>query len=377
MKTSCIRVLQYLLLSLVLACVARQACAQEPTERVILFIIDGLAAEAPARINMPRYSQLKKQGIYYQAMHLVLPGHPKKSPEYPWSCSLPNPMLMSGTPFIGTDGIGENLLQHSFDPKETAFIVNAHSYLDVSGGFGTYISKPRNPDSLVIDLTIEAMKKQDFTFMRVHLQQAGIKGMRVSEEKYSDLPDYRNIWHKESRYREAVETADEQLGRFVDWLKAEDLWSGTLLMICGDHGQANEGWHEPYSAESNVTPLLLVGAGVRSATTFKYCEILDVAPTIADVLKKKQPAFSCGRILKEAFNENTEVPNVPQTIKRLNKVLIKANSFPEPRKKRLSDKGLLTLDDLGVWHKTEAKSDFEKFTAQQEAILKAGIDQPE
>ena len=79
-----------------------QACAQEPPDRVILFIIDGLAAEAPTRIEMPRYIELKEQGVYYQAMHLVLPGHPKKSPEYPWSCSLPNPMLMSGTCLLYT-----------------------------------------------------------------------------------------------------------------------------------------------------------------------------------------------------------------------------------------------------------------------------------
>ena len=371
MKTACISVLQYLILFLGLACFVRQACAQEPAERVILFIIDGLATEAPARIDMPRYNQLKNQGVYYQTMHLVLPGHPKKSPEYPWSCSLPNPMLMSGTPFIGTDGIRENLIQHSFDPKETAFIVNAHSYLDVSGGFGTYISKPRNPDSLVVDLTIKAMEQQKFTFMRVHLQQAGIKGMRVSKEKYSDQPDYRNIWHKKSRYREAVKTADEQLGRFVDWLKSENLWDGTLLMICGDHGQANEGWHEPYSAASNVTPLLLVGAGVRRTVSFKYCEILDIAPTIAHVLKKKQPALSCGRILYEAFDKNAQAPKVPQTVKRLNQVLIKANSLPEPQKKLLSDKGFLALDGLGVWHKTEARSDFEKFTSQQQEILES------
>ena len=371
MKTACTRALQILLLSLGLSCMVGQACGQEPPDRVILFIIDGLAAEAPTRIEMPRYNELKKQGVFYQAMHLVLPGHPKKSPEYPWSCSLPNPMLMSGTPFIGTDEIGKNLIQHAFDPKETAFIVNAHSYLDVSHDFGTYVSKPRNPDSLVIDLTIKAMKQQKFTFMRVHLQKAGIHGMRVSKEKYSDQPDYRNIWHKESRYRKAIETADEQLGRFVDWLKSENLWDGTLLMICGDHGQANEGWHEPYSAESNVTPLLLVGAGVRTPRTFQYCEILDIAPTIADVLKKKQPALSRGRILREAFDENAVAPKVPQSVKRLNKVLIKAHSLSDSQKKLLSDKGFKTLDDLGVWHKTEAGSDFEKFTSQQEAILES------
>ena len=145
MKTTCSRVLQYLLLSLVLAFLAQPACGQEPAKRVILFIIDGLAAEAPARIDMPRYNQLKNQGVYYQNMHLVLPGHPKKSDEYPWSCSLPNPMLMSGTPFIGTEDISKNLIQHSFDPQETAFIVNAHSYLDVSGGFGCLLYTSPSP----------------------------------------------------------------------------------------------------------------------------------------------------------------------------------------------------------------------------------------
>ena len=371
MKAPCTRVLPRLLLTLGLACLVGQACGHEPPERVVLFIIDGLAAEAPARIDMPRYNALKKQGVYYQAMHLILPGHPKKGPDYPWSCSLPNPMLMSGTPFIGTDGIGKSLIQHAFDPKDTAFIVNAHSYLDVSGGFGTYISKPRNPDSLVIDLTIKAMEEQDFAFMRVHLQQAGIQGMRVSKEKYSDQPDYRNIWHKESRYREAVKIADGQLGRFVDWLKSADLWDGTLLMICGDHGQANEGWHEPYSAASNVTPLLLVGAGVRSPTTFQYCEVFDIAPTIANVANKKQPVLSWGRILHEAFDENIKAPEVLQSVKRLNKVLIEAHSLTDSSKKRLSEKGFMTLDDLGTWHTTQAGSDFEKFTSQQEAIFES------
>ena len=102
MKTTCTWVLQYLLLALGLACLARPVCGQQPAERVILFIIDGLAAEAPARIDMPRYNQLKNQGVYYQTMHLVLPGHPKKSLEYPWSCSVPNPMLMSGTCLLYT-----------------------------------------------------------------------------------------------------------------------------------------------------------------------------------------------------------------------------------------------------------------------------------
>ena len=344
--------------------------AQKAPDRVILFIIDGLSPEAPKRIEMPHYNALKQTGAYYKAMHLPLPGHPEKTPDYPWSCPLPNPMLMSGTPFVGMEGIRESMIQHSFQPQETAFIVNARSYLDVSSGFGTYVSKPKNPDSLVIDITTETMKTQDFAFMRVHLQRAGIEGMKVSWEKYSDQPYYRNIWHKESRYRDAIEIADAQLGRFVHYLKTNDLWEGTLLIICGDHGQADEGWHEPYSPKANVTPLLIVGAGVNAPSTYDYCEIFDIAPTIAHVTKRKTPALSHGRILHEAFDSNVEAPQVTQNVKRLNQVLIKAHTLPSAQKNVLSKKGFLTLDDLGKWHTTNAGNDFGKFTLQQEAILK-------
>lgn len=369
MKNQFVSALRGVLLFSVVVCWSGHAFGGESPDRVILFIIDGLAVGASDRIAMPNYNKLKQEGVFYKAMHLPLPGHPDKGPAYPWSCSLPNPMLMSGTPFVGTEGIRKSMIQHSFSPKETAFIVNAYSYQDVSGGFGTYVSKSKNPDSLVIDATIEKMKEQDYVFMRVHLQRAGIEGMKVSWEKYSDQPYYRNIWHKESRYREAVEIADGQLGRFVDWLKAEDLWDGTLLLICGDHGQADEGWHEPYSPTANVTPLLLVGAGVNQPKTFEYCEIFDIAPTIAHVAKRKQPALSRGRVLLEAFDAKLEAPKVPQSVKRFNKVLIAAHAMSDKKKELLSDKGFVTLDELGKWHTTEAGSDFEKLTLQQEAIV--------
>ena len=347
------------------------ASGQTTPDRVILFVIDGLSTKAPELIEMPNYNALKKEGVYYKEMHLPLPGHPDKGPDYPWSCSLPNPMLMSGTPFIGMEGIRKNMIQHLFEPEETAFIVNARSYLDVSGGFGTYLSKPKNPDSLVIDLTIEKMKERNFAFMRVHLQRPGIEGMKVSWEKYSDQPYYRNIWHETSRYREALEIADEQLGRFVTWLKAENLWEGTALMICGDHGQADEGWHEPYSPQANVTPLLIVGGGISGPRTYDYCEIIDIAPTIAHLGKKKKPAFSQGRILREAFDANQKVPKVAKSVQLLNEVLIKAHALSDEQKKTLSNKGFLTLDDLGKWHTSKVGADFEQFALQQEAHLKS------
>ena len=142
-------------------------------------------------------------------------------------------------------------------------------------------------------------------------------------------------------------------------------------MICGDHGQADEGWHEPYSPAANLTPLLIVGAGVGGPKTYDYCELFDIAPTIAHLAKKKKPALSRGRILREAFDPNVDAPKVAQSVQRLNEVLIKAHTLSDSQKDSLSKKGFMTLEDLGKWHTTEAGSDFDQFALQQEAILKS------
>lgn len=367
-----LKIKNFILVSfLVFAVNTNNAITNEPIpERVILFIIDGLSVEGPARIDMPNFNALKTQGTYYKEMHLTLPGHPEKSDTYPWTCSMPNPMLMTGSPFIGKDGIRESMIQHSFKDKETAFIVNARAYQDVSDGFGTYVSSSFNPDALVINLTKEIMEVSNPKFMRVHLQRSGIEGLRISKNWSENEPYHRNIWHKESTYRKAITEADRQLGLFVQYLKDTNKWENTVLMITSDHGQANEGWHEPYSPPSSVTPFLIVGSGVRKGATFDYCEIIDIAPTIANLSNKKTPVLSMGRVLSEAFESNSaNIPAVPENIKRLNKVLIEAHKLSEDKKKLLDKQGFLALNDLGLWHTTSAGNNFDNFVIQQEKIL--------
>jgi len=140
-------------------------------------------------------------------------------------------------------------------------------------------------------------------------------------------------------------------------------------MICGDHGQADEGWHEPYTPASNVTPLLITGTEVTGPSTYEYCEIFDIAPTITHLLNKRNPALSLGRTLLEAFDSDIDEPKVPQNVQRLNKTFITAHALTDAQKTTLSDKGFMTLDDLGKWHTTKAGTNFEKFVSQQEAIL--------
>ena len=362
----------FLLIFACRALFAGEAPTQKP-DRVIMFIIDGLAVGAMDRIEMPRLRQLAQEGTHYRAMHLPLPGHPEKSEDYPWSSSMANPMLMSGTPFIGLDGIREAMIQHQFQEKETAFVVNAFSYVEVSGGFDTYISTPHRRDALVIDNTKEVMLEKNPVFLRVHLQRPGTEGEKVSKERYADEPFYRNIWHEQSLYRIACERADLQLGRFVDWLKEQNLWEGTVLLIFGDHGQADEGWHEPYSPPSSITPLIVSGQGVASGRTLDYSEIIDIVPTIAWLLGREAPAHSLGRILREAFDPDLPAPDTPRRIEQLNHLLRYVNSLDEDAQQSLKRAGFLTIDEIGLWHQTEAGTNLDKFVERQRAIVETQL----
>ena len=120
-----------------------------------------------------------------------------------------------------------------------------------------------------------------------------------------------------------------------------------------------------------MTPLLIAGAGVSGPSIYDYCEIFDIAPTITHLAKRKKPALTCGRILHEAFDANIDAPTVTKSVQRLNEVLIKAHALSDTQKNLLSEKGFMTLDDLGKWHTTKAGADFDQFALQQEAILKS------
>ena len=119
------------------------------------------------------------------------------------------------------------------------------------------------------------------------------------------------------------------------------------------------------------TPLLIVGSGVSGPETYEYCEIFDIAPTIAHLSGKEQPAFSHGRILREAFDANVAPPEVARNIKRFNETLIEAHGMSDKQKEALAENGFMSLEDLGRWHNTDAGSDFEQLTNQQETILES------
>ena len=315
---------------LIISCFIWQATVQAQPKRVILFGIDGLHWEAPLHLKMPALNGLIKQGTYIEQSYVIIPHHPTVGDYSKFnSCSFPNPVLHEGTLFLSSENV---MIQELFSPQQqTAFVVNTTAYKSVGRGFSTLVMDDTFSDAEVVDCAINILKTQAPVFMRVHLQRAGQRGYDISQST-PDKPYYRNIFAPKSPYVEAIENADTQLGRFVDFLKESGMWDETVLIVTSDHGQSHIGWHPLFDEESWKTPLVFVGNGIAKGRRLSYFEHTDLAPTIAGLLGKEWPVSDeqAGIFVKEilkgtdikGYTPRAYVKIVNQQIKEYN--LLKA-----------------------------------------------------
>jgi len=292
--------------------------AKEP-RKVILFMIDGLHWEAPAKLNMPVLNGLIKEGTYIQKSYMIIPHHPTVGDYSSYnSCSFPNPMLHEGTVFIKP---GNKMIQEMVSPKyQTAFVVNTNAYSSVGRGFTTCIMDPLMTDEQVVIQAEDLLKTQDIRFMRIHLQTPGIMGVSVAMNSAGKSYS-KNIWGTGSPYVSAIENADKLLGKFIEYLKTSGKWENTVLIVTSDHGQSNVGWHPMLDEDSWMTPLVFVGDGIARGRSLSYFEHTDLAPTIAWLLGVNAPNNDggAGKAVKEITEEcDVSGYNPPQYIKTIN-----------------------------------------------------------
>jgi arylsulfatase A-like enzyme len=85
--------------------------------------------------------------------------------------------------------------------------------------------------------------------------------------------------------------ADHEIGALRQALEAEGLWDRTVVIVAADHGEelGERGWigHNVHVYQPSVHVPLIVrfprGAGPAGVRSAALCDLLDVAPTIADV----------------------------------------------------------------------------------------------
>lgn len=101
------------------------------------------------------------------------------------------------------------------------------------------------------------------------------------------------------RYKNALHEGDVAVGQLLDGLRTRGLLDSTTVIVIGDHGEAfgqhagNYG-HSLAVYEENVrVPFLIHSAGVQPQRVQRTVSLLDVAPTILDLVGLPKPsAFS-------------------------------------------------------------------------------------
>jgi hypothetical protein len=227
--------------------------------------------------------------------------------------------MMSGTVFITRE---TGYLQQCFRPPQaTAFVANTTSYTTLNVGY-TYSYQREGSDDESVRMALEFMRTGEPRFLRVHLQNPGSAGFEcMTTEKNVDW--HWNIWASNSPYRTATERADSLLGLFLDGLKNLGVLEKTVILVVGDHGQDDGGWHPLQSPDAAITTMVLWGSGVRSGGRILYAEHIDIVPTICALMRVDPPKTSQGRVIAEALEDfSGEAPPRAYLMKELDEQLL-------------------------------------------------------
>lgn len=325
-------------------------------EHVILIVIDGLSYQVWDRMNLPILEQMTNSGALVERVYLPPAAHPRKG-KYAQlhSCSIPNPVMMAGTVFITEE---TKYLQQVFFPNRvTAFVANDLAYQSLSGYYH-YSFQKSCPDSEAIAMAIRIIQTEPPTFMRIHLQDSGEGGHR-SMDAPENVAWKWNIWADNSPYRLKTEVADRLVGDFIRSLEEQGILGRTALIVLGDHGQADTGWHPLEIDDSSITTMVFWGAGIKKGVKIPYGEIIDAVPTICALMAVPPPQTSQGRVLAEVLLEYRGETSPPQeNFKEM------IRQFAEYRKKEADISAALvrhaSSPQVGAWSTSfnQIKQDF-------------------
>ena len=288
-------------------------------EHLVLLLIDGLSYKVWDNMELPNLEKMIAGGSLLEKVYLPPAAHPTAGAYAELHTgSIPNPVMMSGTIFIDRD---TEYLQKCFYPEKTAvFVTNTRAYESISDKYHATHQKS-GPNSEAVEKALEFMEYYKPSFTRLHLQDtggAGTRSMRAEE----DVPWRWNIWAEGSPYRVEMARVDSLVGVFVDCLEKLGILEKTAIIICGDHGQHDTGWHPPEFQDSAITTGVLWGAGLKKGVRIPYAELIDLAPTVCDLMNVQHPSSSIGHTLHETMTgRESHSSNRKREIRDLNELL--------------------------------------------------------
>ena len=253
---------------------------------VVLVVIDGLSYKTWDKMDLPVLDGMISSGALVKQVFLPPAAHPHEGPYAKiHTCSIPNPILMSGTIFIDE---GTVYFNEQFFPNQTAaFAVNAIDYRTLTKNYH-YVYQKAGSDAEAMAAAAKFMEMGQPAFLSIHLQDTGEGGV-ASMRGAADAPWKNDIWQPESPYRRNLTTADRLLGEFLQGLANLGLLETTAFVVVGDHGQADTGWHPLEFWDPAVTTAVMWGAGIKAGAVIDYAELIDIGPTICALMGLSAP----------------------------------------------------------------------------------------
>ena len=105
-------------------------------------------------------------------------------------------------------------------------------------------------------------------------------------------------------YEGEVQWLDQELGGFIDWMKAEGAWDDTLFVLTADHGEEfyeHGGWWHGitlYDEQIHVPLIMKLPSGDRAGQRVPWqVRQVDVSPTLVDFAGGVQPPIWQGQTL--------------------------------------------------------------------------------
>jgi arylsulfatase A-like enzyme len=125
--------------------------------------------------------------------------------------------------------------------------------------------------------------------------------------KHKEAPDFGN--KNRDRYDSEIWYTDFYVGKLIDWAKTQPWWSHTVVIISADHGEVF-GEHGQFRHAFELweplvrVPLIVMGPGVTAKRTDALRSLIDLAPTIMDLMGKKPLPQFYGQSLVSELRSN-------------------------------------------------------------------------
>jgi hypothetical protein len=257
--------------------------AVDPRTTVVIFLIDGLQADAARTAAANGAANLKlviDNGVMVTTARSTSPAARTTLPSSAallWgNATSGNIAVHTGTHVYeaGPGGLDDIFVAARAAGIKSVFSGGDNNYSGLNTADFKYASTASSDEAIVTN-AINHLRNDKVRLIRIHLQRL--------RDDWSGPAGKTN---PTSAYQRHILANDALLGQLIQALEDEGVWESTYLVITADHGMgpANDSSHPATTASSWDIFMAFHGPGLKKGATIPYAELPDVAVTATHFL---------------------------------------------------------------------------------------------